>query len=126
MNIDPQKKISLVNIAVLVSIALSVTISVIPVVVHFINLNCGTNYSVFYYDFLLEHPVANILTGQLTILIPLAVFLIVNRVNYFKLVRLNKMKISNILLTVLFGFVILPTKESVRLTRPTATLLFGL
>ncbi len=108
MNIDSQKKISAVNITFLVSISLSIVISILPTILHFINLNCGTGYSLAYYDYLIEHPVANILTGQLIVGIPLVAFLIANRINYIKLVRLNKMKVSNVLLVILFGFLIQP------------------
>lgn len=105
---SPQKKINAVNITFLVSVLISVTFSVIPVIVYFINLSFGTSIDLPLYVYIEEHPVVNILCGQGIIAIPLIAFLAVNRINYPKLIHLKKMKVSNILLSILLGILIQP------------------
>ncbi len=90
MNITPQKKINLVNIAFLITIVISSAAPFLPL------------------SFIYENYVANILVSQLLIALPFIVLMAACGMNYPKTVRLKKMKISNVLLTILLGFLVQP------------------
>ncbi|MCQ2538205.1 MAG: CPBP family intramembrane metalloprotease [Lachnospiraceae bacterium] len=103
-----QKKINAVNITFFASVLISTAFSIVPIIVFIINLTKGTSYTLPFYTYIAEHPVVNILTGQGIIAVPLLIFIIATKQNYPKLVRLKKMKISNLLLSILLGLLIQP------------------
>lgn len=90
LNMTPQKKINLVNIAFLITIVISSVAPFLPL------------------SFIYENYVANILVSQLLIALPFIVLMAACGMNYPKTVRLKKMKISNVLLTILLGFLVQP------------------
>lgn len=108
MNNNAQKNINGANKALLVSILISATITLVPTIIELIGMSKGIAINIPVYDYILEHPVANILVSQGIVIGPFIVFMIVNKINYPKYIRLKKMKISNILLTMLLGLLMKP------------------
>lgn len=83
-------RISSVNIIFLVTMAISIAANFLPL------------------DFLYGHPVLQILFSQGILALPVAVFMIKEKMPYRKTVRLNKMKATDIVMTLLFGILLQP------------------
>ena len=83
-------RIKKVNLVFLVTILTAVIVSFLPL------------------QFIAERPVLGILFSQIILALPAAVYMITNRLPYAKTVRLKKLRISDMLLSVLFGILIQP------------------
>lgn len=83
-------RVSAVNIVFLITILISVVCSYVPL------------------DFLPDNPVMQMLFSQGILVVPAAIFMIKERMSYRETTQLRKMKISNVLLVILLGFMIQP------------------
>lgn len=85
-----KSRISAVNIVFLISIVISVVASFLPL------------------EFLTGRPALQIIFSQLILVLPSVVYLVKFRMPYAEAVRFRKMKISDMLLCILFGILIQP------------------
>lgn len=87
---NEKNRVALINIIFLATIVISVLASFLPS------------------EWLTGNPVLQILVSQILLVLPTAYFMFRTKTPYRQQVHLNKMKFSNIALSVLFGFLIRP------------------
>lgn len=85
-----KNRISAVNIVFLITMIVSIVVGFLPL------------------DFLAGRPALQIIFSQVIFIIPAAIYMIKERMSYRETVQLHKMKVADILLTILFGFLLQP------------------
>jgi len=85
-----KNRVSAVNIVFLITMVISVAVGFLPL------------------DFMVGRPALQILFSQVIFIIPAAVYMIKEKMSYRQTVQLRKMKVEDILLTLLFGFLLQP------------------
>lgn len=85
-----KNRISAVNIVFLITMIISVVVSVLPL------------------DFLEPYPALNVIISQLILAIPVAVYMIKEKLPYRETVHLKKMKMTDVFLTLVFGILLQP------------------